>query len=213
MARIRNHRRRRLGHGARLRLRAAPATRPRSGRASSRRCRRDRRRRKGTRSSCRTSRSRPASWRPAIWPRRSPARTPCYSWRHRNFSAASPPHAPASWIRRAGRALRQGDRARHPRPDDRSLAEAALPDAPIAVLSGPTFAREVARGLPTAVTLAGADARSAGRWALIRHPRSAPIRRATIRRRGDRRRGQERARHRLRHRRRQEAWRQPRARR
>ena len=33
-----------------------------------------------------------------------------------------------------------------------------LPGAPIAVLSGPTFAGEVARGLPTAVTLACADA-------------------------------------------------------
>jgi len=32
-----------------------------------------------------------------------------------------------------------------------------LPDAPVAVLSGPTFAAEVARGLPTAVTLAVAD--------------------------------------------------------
>ncbi len=36
-----------------------------------------------------------------------------------------------------------------------------LPNAPMAVLSGPTFAAEVARGLPTAVTLACADA-SAG---------------------------------------------------
>ena len=36
-------------------------------------------------------------------------------------------------------------------------AQAALPDSPIAVLSGPTFAREVAQGLPTAVTLACAD--------------------------------------------------------
>jgi len=33
-----------------------------------------------------------------------------------------------------------------------------FPDARVAVLSGPTFAREVARGLPTAVTLATADA-------------------------------------------------------
>ena len=33
-----------------------------------------------------------------------------------------------------------------------------LPDAPLAVLSGPTFAAEVARGLPTAVTLAIRDA-------------------------------------------------------
>lgn len=34
------------------------------------------------------------------------------------------------------------------------VACAAAPDAPLAVLSGPTFAHEVARGLPTAVTLA-----------------------------------------------------------
>jgi glycerol-3-phosphate dehydrogenase (NAD(P)+) len=36
---------------------------------------------------------------------------------------------------------------------------ATLPGRPMAVLSGPTFAAEVARGLPTAVTLACADAR------------------------------------------------------
>ena len=36
-------------------------------------------------------------------------------------------------------------------------AEDSLPGFPIAVLSGPTFAREVAQGLPTAVTLACAD--------------------------------------------------------
>ncbi|MGE5516461.1 MAG: NAD(P)H-dependent glycerol-3-phosphate dehydrogenase [Bacteroidota bacterium] len=38
------------------------------------------------------------------------------------------------------------------------VVEAALPGAPVAVLSGPTFAIEVARGLPTAITLACADA-------------------------------------------------------
>ncbi|MBO6784466.1 MAG: NAD(P)-dependent glycerol-3-phosphate dehydrogenase [Alphaproteobacteria bacterium] len=38
------------------------------------------------------------------------------------------------------------------------VAEEAAPDATLAVLSGPTFAAEVARGLPTAVTLACADA-------------------------------------------------------
>lgn len=38
------------------------------------------------------------------------------------------------------------------------VAAAAQPHAPIAVLSGPTFAHEVAAGLPTAVTLACADA-------------------------------------------------------
>lgn len=37
------------------------------------------------------------------------------------------------------------------------VAQAALPGARIAVLSGPTFAHEVAAGLPTAVTLAVAD--------------------------------------------------------
>ena len=38
------------------------------------------------------------------------------------------------------------------------VARAVHPDAPIAVLSGPTFAHEVAAGLPTAVTLACEDA-------------------------------------------------------
>jgi glycerol-3-phosphate dehydrogenase (NAD(P)+) len=38
------------------------------------------------------------------------------------------------------------------------VASASLPRAAVAVLSGPTFAAEVARGLPTAVTLAAADA-------------------------------------------------------
>ena len=38
------------------------------------------------------------------------------------------------------------------------VAAAALPEARLAVLSGPTFAGEVAAGLPTAVTLACADA-------------------------------------------------------
>lgn len=45
-------------------------------------------------------------------------------------------------------------------PSGRSMAEVAadaLPGWPVAVLSGPTFAAEVARGLPTAVTLACAD--------------------------------------------------------
>ncbi len=38
------------------------------------------------------------------------------------------------------------------------VAREACPDAPIAVLSGPSFAHEVAQGLPTAVTLAAGDA-------------------------------------------------------
>lgn len=44
------------------------------------------------------------------------------------------------------------------------LAE-TLPDHPVAVLSGPTFAAEVARGLPAAVTLAIADAALGARLA------------------------------------------------
>lgn len=42
------------------------------------------------------------------------------------------------------------------------VAREACPGAPIAVLSGPTFAHEVARGLPTAVTLAAQDLELAG---------------------------------------------------
>jgi glycerol-3-phosphate dehydrogenase (NAD(P)+) len=38
------------------------------------------------------------------------------------------------------------------------VARGAQPDAPVAILSGPTFAHEVAAGLPAAVTLAVADA-------------------------------------------------------
>lgn len=45
------------------------------------------------------------------------------------------------------------------------VAARAQPDAAIAVLSGPTFAHEVAAGLPTAVTLACADADLARRLA------------------------------------------------
>jgi glycerol-3-phosphate dehydrogenase (NAD(P)+) len=37
------------------------------------------------------------------------------------------------------------------------IAAKTLPEAPVAVLSGPSFAAEVARGLPTAVTIASAD--------------------------------------------------------
>lgn len=38
-----------------------------------------------------------------------------------------------------------------------SVLESTLPGRPLAVLSGPTFAEEVARGLPTAVTIASGD--------------------------------------------------------
>lgn len=45
------------------------------------------------------------------------------------------------------------------------VAEQAQPTSPIAVLSGPTFAHEVAKGLPTAITLACADPDLAARIA------------------------------------------------
>jgi glycerol-3-phosphate dehydrogenase (NAD(P)+) len=42
---------------------------------------------------------------------------------------------------------------------------ARMPDAPPAVLSGPSFAIDVARGLPTAVTLAAPDSANGETWA------------------------------------------------
>ncbi len=51
------------------------------------------------------------------------------------------------------------------------VASAARPGAPVAILSGPSFAHDVARGLPTAVTLAAADgARAAALAALLSGP-------------------------------------------
>ena len=100
--------------------------------------------------------------------------------------------------RHAADALRQGDRGRDRPADARGRARGA-PGAPIAVLSGPTFAHEVAAGLPTAVTLAAAD-RGARRAAggAARPARLPPLSLGRRHRRRDRRRGQERARDRLR---------------
>jgi glycerol-3-phosphate dehydrogenase (NAD(P)+) len=55
------------------------------------------------------------------------------------------------------------------------VAAEVLPEAPLAVLSGPTFAREVAMGLPTAITFACADRVLAERLiARIAAPRFRP---------------------------------------
>ena len=71
--------------------------------------------------------------------------------------------------------------------------------SPIAVLSGPTFAHEVAAGLPTAVTLACEDqALAEALRARIALPTFRTYLQRRRRRRRDRRRGQERARDRLR---------------
>ncbi len=48
-------------------------------------------------------------------------------------------------------------------------AQTILPDHPLAVLSGPSFAAEVARGLPTAVALASTDAQAAEHLAAMFH--------------------------------------------
>ncbi|WP_375273145.1 NAD(P)H-dependent glycerol-3-phosphate dehydrogenase [Sphingomonas sp.] len=55
------------------------------------------------------------------------------------------------------------------------VARQAVPGAPIAVLSGPTFAHEVAAGLPTAVTLAAEDSGLAAELAaLVAQPTFRP---------------------------------------
>jgi glycerol-3-phosphate dehydrogenase (NAD(P)+) len=55
------------------------------------------------------------------------------------------------------------------RPLHELAAEGLGPRVPLAVLSGPTFAREVARGLPTAITVASPDAAFAHDLALRLH--------------------------------------------
>ena len=49
------------------------------------------------------------------------------------------------------------------------LVEQYLPGAPVAVLSGPSFAREVAEGLPTAVTIASQDPDVAAGFSALFH--------------------------------------------
>lgn len=49
------------------------------------------------------------------------------------------------------------------------VAQAALPNAPLAVLSGPSFAAEVAAGLPTAIVLASHDAKTANQLTALFH--------------------------------------------
>lgn len=52
------------------------------------------------------------------------------------------------------------------------VASEALPRNPVAILSGPSFATDVARGLPTAVTVAAEDEELAGRLAALFSSRS-----------------------------------------
>ncbi|MEL7487912.1 MAG: NAD(P)H-dependent glycerol-3-phosphate dehydrogenase [Pseudomonadota bacterium] len=55
------------------------------------------------------------------------------------------------------------------------VAETVWPPASLAVLSGPSFARDVALGMPTAVTLAAADEETGARWVeTLRAPHFRP---------------------------------------
>ena len=51
----------------------------------------------------------------------------------------------------------------------------ALPEAEIAVLSGPSFAAEIARGLPAAVTLATAEEAQGARALACAEPPALPL--------------------------------------
>jgi glycerol-3-phosphate dehydrogenase (NAD(P)+) len=44
------------------------------------------------------------------------------------------------------------------------IAAEILPESPVAALSGPSFAADVARGLPTAVTVAARECRTPRSW-------------------------------------------------
>ncbi len=113
-------------------------------------------RRMRTRPSCLAWRSIRRLRRPAIWRRRPVRMRCCWSCR-RNSCAAS---------RRLSQRICRWRRRSSSRPRASNAATGAamgeivaelLPRNPWAVLSGPTFAIEVARGLPTAVTLAATD--------------------------------------------------------
>jgi glycerol-3-phosphate dehydrogenase (NAD(P)+) len=52
---------------------------------------------------------------------------------------------------------------------DQVVRETLGADTAMAIISGPTFAREVARGLPTALTVAASDAATAGHFARMLH--------------------------------------------
>lgn len=72
------------------------------------------------------------------------------------------PAAPIAWATK-GLDPRNGELLHH------SVAATLSPATPMAILSGPTFAREVAAGLPTAITLAASDPAYAERLARLFH--------------------------------------------
>lgn len=73
-----------------------------------------------------------------------------------------PAAAPIAWATK-GLSPENGELLHH------SVATVLSTDTPMAVLSGPTFAREVAAGLPTAITLAASEPAYAERLARVFH--------------------------------------------
>jgi len=92
-------------------------------------------------------------------------------------SRAAHPARAASGARHARRVGHQGLRAWSLKLPHQIACEDARAERRVAVLSGPTFAREVGAGLPTAMTVASPDAPYARRWRMScrrQFPRSTP---------------------------------------
>ena len=122
----------------------------------------------------------------------------------RRVMVAAAPHLPAAaTIVSTTKGLEEGTLLRM----SELLARTPAARIPVAVLSGPSFASEVAKGLPTAVVVASADARTV---ALVqeefRGPVPPAVRQRRRGRRRDRRRAEERDRDRGRCRRGHGAW-------
>ena len=115
-------------------------------------------RRRAARRACPASNCRPGSRSPPISPNSAIATRCCWSRRRRRRGRRRRGSRRRCRRRPPLVHLRQGARDR-----DRAIISAmssaeAAPGFPLAALSGPSFAADVAAGLPTAVTLAAADA-------------------------------------------------------
>ena len=158
----------------------------------------DRNARDTTRATCRSSRCR----------RQCAARRSCSSpSKGRRSSYSRCHHTVFAWWRAKRRrgwpatrwwSARRRDSSRNRSRACRSvLAQETLDTLPVVVLSGPSFAAEVARGLPTAVLAASTDpARRGERAAEVPRPRAPALCERRRGRRGDWRRAEERHRHR-----------------
>ena len=89
---------------------------------------------------------------------------PSHAFRH-TLATVAPWLAPARRLAWATKGLEPGSKKLL----DQVVRESLGDDTDMAIISGPTFAREVARGLPTAVTVAGSDDDTAGHFARMLH--------------------------------------------